>query len=167
MYQQGCQVVYGIHGVCNVLPSETRKIDRKTVEYYVLQPLEQPETRYYVPIQNAVAVSRIRPVMTRIEADSLLQNADKCCVDWIEDENLRKQQYKALIGSGDRSALLGMIGLLYRRKKEQLSAGKKFHSSDENFLRDAEKLICSELSVVLNMSSREACVYLQNKLGAE
>ena len=167
MYQQGCQVVYGIHGVCNVLPSETRKIDRKTVEYYVLQPLEQPETRYYVPIQNAVAVSRIRPVMTRLEADALLQSADTCCVDWIEDENLRKQQYKALIGNGDRSALLGMISLLYRRKKEQLSAGKKFHSSDENFLRDAEKLICGELSVVLNMSSREVCVYLQSKLGAE
>lgn len=167
MYQQGCQVVYGIHGVCNVLPSEMRKIDRKTVEYYVLQPLDQMETRYYVPTQNVVAVSRIRPIMTRQEADALLQHAAKRCAEWIEDENLRKQQYKALIGSGDRSALLDMIGLLYHRKKEQLALGKKFHSSDENFLKDAEKLICSELSVVLNMTKFEAYLYLQKILGSE
>lgn len=167
VYQQGCQVVYGIHGVCNVLEPEVRRIDRKNVEYYVLQPLDQPETRYYVPTQNAVAVSRMKPILTKQEVDQLLQEASKQELTWIDDEPQRKQYYKTLIVSGDRALLLGMIGLLYRHRKEQLNAGKKFHASDENFLRDAERLISGEFSVVLNMSCKDACTYVQNILDIE
>lgn len=164
MFQQGCQVVYGIHGVCNVLSPEVRRIDRKNVEYYVLQPLDQPETRYYVPTQNAVAVSRIKPILTRQEIDQLLHEVSKNELKWIEDEPQRKQHYKTVLASGDRVLLLGMIGLLYRHRREQMNNGKKVHASDENFLRDAERLISGEFSVVLNMSGKDACTYVQKIL---
>ena len=36
MYQQGDRVVYGIHGVCEIVGTEVRTVDRKTVEYIAL-----------------------------------------------------------------------------------------------------------------------------------
>ena len=87
MYQQGCHVVYGIHGVCIILEPEIRRVDRKNVEYYVLQPLDQPETRYYVPTQSAAAVSKMKPVLSMEELDQLLLAAGNTATEWIADEN--------------------------------------------------------------------------------
>ena len=49
MDQIGEKVVYGIHGVCTIIELETKIIDRQKVRYYVLEPLEQPGARYYIP----------------------------------------------------------------------------------------------------------------------
>ena len=35
---------------------------------------------------------------------------------------------------------------------------------DDNFLRDAEKLLCSELSVILDLPANEAKQYLRKNL---
>lgn len=164
MFQQGGQVVYGVHGVCNILENEIRTINRKKVEYYVLQPLEQPEARYYVPTQNQTAVAKMNPILTRQGVEELLRGKDVLAQTWIEDENQRKQYYKTVIGSGDRAALIGMVRLLYKHKKEQLASGHKFHLSDENFLRDAEKLLSGELSLVLDISRNEVGSYIRSFL---
>jgi RNA polymerase-interacting CarD/CdnL/TRCF family regulator len=60
-----------------------------------------------------------------------------------------------------------MLHTLYRRKSEYLAAGKKVHLCDENFLRDAEKLLASEISLVLELSPEEAKQYLRNQLSEE
>lgn len=164
MFQQGGQVVYGVHGVCTILENETRVVNRKKVEYYVLQPLEQPEARYYVPVQNVAAVAKMNPVLTREGIEELLRGKDVFAQTWIEDENQRKQYYKTVIGSGDRAALIGMVRLLYQHKKRQLTTGHKFHLSDENFLRDAEKLLSGELSLVLNIPRSEVGDYIRSFL---
>lgn len=164
VFQEGSQVVYGIHGVCNILQIELRSVNGKKVEYYVLQPMEQPEARYYVPTQNAVAVSKMTPILTRDDVEELLRGDAVMAQDWIEDENQRKQYYKTLICSGDRAALIGMVRLLYKHKKEQLATGRKFHQSDENFLRDAEKLLSGELSLVLGISRSEVGKYILSVL---
>lgn len=46
MYQIGEQVVYGIHGICQILDVEERRIDGKSHRYYVLEPAEQPGTKF-------------------------------------------------------------------------------------------------------------------------
>lgn len=164
MFQQGSQVVYGVHGVCNILENELRTINRKKVEYYVLQPVEQPEARYYVPVQNENAVAKMNPILTRQGIEELLQGKDVLSQTWIVDENQRKQYYKTVIGSGDRAALIGMVRLLYQHKKEQLTTGRKFHLSDENFLRDAEKLLSGEMSIVLGIPRNEVGAYIRSFL---
>jgi RNA polymerase-interacting CarD/CdnL/TRCF family regulator len=45
--------------------------------------------------------------------------------------------------------------------------GKKFHLADDNFLRDAEKLLASEIAVVMDMQPDEARNYLRNQLKSE
>lgn len=160
MYQIGDQVVYGSHGVCRIVAQEERVIDRKHIQYFALEPLNQPGARYLVPSENPVALSKMRHLISREELDALL-TSDRTCADcWIADENTRKQRYRELITSGDRAALLGMIHSLHRHKKTQLEAGRKFHLCDENFLNDAQKLLTAEFALVLQIEPSQVPEYI-------
>lgn len=164
MLQIGSQVVYGIHGVCCIIDTEIRRVDRKNVEYFVLEPKEQPGARFYVPAHNQVALSKLRPVLSREELESLLASADTRCDCWVADENRRKLKYREILGSGDRAMLIGMIRALHQHKENQLAAGRKFHLCDENFLRDAQKILCSEFSLVLGIPQNEVAAYIDEKI---
>ena len=162
--QVGSQVVYGFHGVCRIIDTEVRKIDRKNVEYFVLEPKEQPGARFYVPSQNPVALSKLRPVLNREELDLLLASDETHQDCWIADENKRKQKYRELVNNGDRGALISMIRALHQHKENQLAAGRKFHLCDENFLHDAQKLLSSEFSMVLGIPQNEVAAYIEKKI---
>lgn len=163
----GDKVMYGIHGVCQILGSEMRAVDRKKVEYYVLEPVDQPGARFYVPTQNQAALAKLRKLLSKEELQDLLHSEQVRQDVWIQDENQRKQRYRELINSSDRATLLCMIRCLYRHKNEQLSAGRKFHLCDENFLRDAQKLLNSEFSMILNIPAESVGDYVQKELEAE
>ncbi len=164
VYEKGQKVVYGIHGVCVIVDLEIKNVDRQKVEYYVLEPLEQPGARYYIPTQKPAAVAKLSPVLTRQELDDLLSSQSHNASVWIPEENLRKQRYRELISSGDRASLIGMVSALHTHKQAQLAQGRKFHLCDENFLRDAEKLLSAEFSLVLGIGREEVGAYIQNAL---
>lgn len=160
MFVRGERVVYGCHGVCVVCDIEAKKVNKKTMEYYVLEPVEQPGTRFYVPSRNETAVAKMQPLLSKRELDEILTSGAVKDDTWINDENLRKQRYRELITSMDRVALLSMVHNLYKHKAQQLAAGHKFHICDENFLRDAKKLIDSEISYVLGIPQSEVEDYI-------
>lgn len=164
MYQSGAYVLYGIHGVCRVVGTEKQLINRKRTEFLVLEPLAQNESRFYLPTQNPTAMGKLKAVLSREEMLELLSSEQIREDCWIREENQRKQYYRDLISSGDRTALLQMVSSLYRYKDEQMAAGRKFHQCDDNFLRDAEKLLSSEISLVMDFSPEEARDYLRSQL---
>lgn len=164
MFQQDDLVVYGIHGVCRIVGLEVRRIDRNCVEYYVLEPVKQSGDRYYVPTQNAAAVSKLKPLLSKEQLDALLSSPEASENAWIDDENIRKQRYRELITSGDRFALLSMMKALQIHKETQAAQGKRLHLCDENFLRDVEKLLYGEFSLVLGMGTDEVGAYIHNAI---
>ena len=165
MYQTGQQVLYGIHGICNIVSIEPMRFGKVKANYYCLQPIAQPDARYYVPVENAAAVAKLRPLMSKeallelLHSDAVRQDA------WIPDENQRKQRYRELINSGDRAKLLSMIYCLHQHKKAQQSAGRKFHLCDENFLHDAERLLNSEFSQVFGLESGQVSGFIVREMG--
>lgn len=161
MYQVGQRVVYGMHGVCDILDIEVKTVDRQKISYFVLEPLEQPGARYYIPTEKPAALAKLSPLLSREELEGLLASCDPAGNSWIADENQRKLRYRELIGSGDRRALVVMVHTLHVHKNKQAEQGRKFHLCDENFLRDAEKLLCSEFSLILNLSKEETAAYLK------
>lgn len=160
MYQCGDKVLYGVHGICEIIAVEPRKIEKKVIEYYVLEPIEQHGTRYYVPKNNKCALSKLKPMLTLEELKTILSKVKSHEIAWISDEGQRKQRYKDLITSGDRVALIEMIHALHKHKQQQATAGRKFHLCDENFLRDAEKLLTVEISLVLDLPQSEVADYI-------
>lgn len=164
MFQVGDWVVYGIHGVCRVVGTEKQLVNRKRTEYLVLEPSQQNESRYYLPTENPTAMAKLKPVLSAEELKALLSSEQIHKDVWIREENQRKQYYRDLISGGDRVTLLQMVSSLYRYRAEQVAAGRKFHQCDENFLRDAEKLLSSEISLVLNLTQEQARDYLREQL---
>ncbi len=164
MLQEGNYVVYGIHGVCEILGREVRMVNKNKVEYYVLKPIKQPDARYYVPTQNPAAVAKLKSVLTKDQLDDLLSSPVVTDDIWILDENLRKQRYRELINSGDRAALISMVKSLHIHKDTQLAQCRKFHQCDENFLQDAEKLLSSEFALVLDIALEEVGDYIQSRM---
>lgn len=164
MYQIGDRVVYGIHGVCQVVAQEERVVDRKRLTYLALEPVSQDGSRYLVPTHNETAMGKLRKMMTRDELDAALRSDQIHDGTWVNDENRRKQTYRELIAGCDRTALLEMVCTIYRHKEAQLAAGKKVHQCDDNFLRDAEKLLAGEIAIVLDMEYPQALMYLREQL---
>ena len=156
--------MYGVHGVCRVIGTEKQLVNRKRSTFLVLEPLSHSESRFYLPTENPTALAKLKSVLSADELTALINSAEVRQDVWIQEESRRKQHYRELIGSGDRVALLQMIRTLYRYKEEQLASGRKFHQSDDNFLRDAEKLIASEISLVLQLSTEDARNYLRAQL---
>ena len=167
MYQVGDQLVYGSHGVCRIVGEEKRRVDRKTVAYLVLEPMAQEGTKYYVPLHNEAAVNKFHPMLTPEEMEGLLRADAVHAFDWNRDENARKQSYREMISSGDRVTLMRAVCTLYRHRREHTQSGKKVHQADENFLRDAERLLAIEISVVMNLPFEEARAYLRKELNGE
>ncbi len=161
MYKIGDMVVYGIHGVCRIAQLETQRVNHKKVEYFVLEPISQSTSRYFVPSKNEAALAKLRHILKKEEIEDLLQSKDTCEDCWNEDENFRKQTYKELLSSCDCAAMIRMLRTLQNHKKETLACGKKFHISDANFMRDAEKVIYSEFSLVLGIPYDQVEKYIE------
>lgn len=164
MYQIGAYFLYGIHGVCQMTGTEERKVDGRSVFYYVLEPIDNFDSKFLVPQHNAKALAKLRPVLDRDELDVLLGSQDVREDGWIEDENQRKLYYRELIHSGDRTALLRMVHSLHQHKLQQEAAGRKLHQCDDNFLRDAQRLLSSELSLVLDIPQDQVAEYVKRKM---
>ena len=161
MYKIGQRVVYGVHGVCQIIDLQTQMVNRKKVEYYVLEPVSQSGSCFFVPSQSATALSKLRPILTREEIDHLLSTKQINDNVWIDDESQRKQYYRQLLVEGRCDDMLNMIRALHIHKQEQLSSGKKFHISDANFLKDAEKVVYSEFSIVLGIPYDQIETYIE------
>lgn len=164
MFECGEWVVYGVHGVCRVAGREKQLVNRKRTEYLVLEPLAQNESRFYLPTGNPTAMAKLKRVLSAEELTTLMESDEIRQDCWIQEENQRKQYYRDLVSGGDRVSLLRMVSSLYRYRAEQTAAGRKFHQCDENFLRDAEKLLSSEIALVLDLTQEQARDYLRKQL---
>ncbi len=164
MYKIGDKVMYGIHGLCSITAEETRVVDRKQVCYFVLSPDDQPGAKYLVPMRNEAALKKLRRVLTKEQLEELLHAPEVRQDAWITDENRRKQRYRELITDGDRVALLQMVCSLHRHKQEQAQLGRRLHQCDDNFLKDAQRLLETEFSQTLGLEPGQVGRYLQETL---
>lgn len=166
MFQIADQVVYGIHGICRVAEQEQRRVDGKCVVYLSLEPVGQPGSRFLVPTHNPVAMGNLRQLLTARQAENLLAMEGVEPIQWIQEENRRKQLYRELIASGDCYELISVARMLSQHKTSQTAMGRKLHMCDENFMRDAERLLVTEISTVLGKTPEEVRQTLRQKLTA-
>lgn len=164
MYEIGEKVVYGVHGVCCVTDIEKRLADGKHLTYLVLEPVETDGSKYMLPTHNASAMGKLRNLLAREELEAILESEEVRADCWIQNENHRKQSYRELLGGGDCARLMRMVHSVYKHRLSQAAAGRKCHLCDENFLRDAERLLAGEIAVVMEMEPRQAIQYVREGL---
>ncbi|MBQ6431925.1 MAG: CarD family transcriptional regulator [Oscillospiraceae bacterium] len=164
MYQVGETVFYGTEGVCRVEEIREMKVNREAAEYYVLRPVYREGSTVFVPVQNELLVSRMRPLLTRKQIEKMIDKVNEKDEDWIDDASERKAAFQQILLSGDRQELLSMVRVLYLRRHNLQTVGKRLRTNDEQMLRDAQKLLDDEFSVVLGIKPREVPEYIRSKL---
>lgn len=164
MYKIGDTVIYKSEGVCTVGDIVVKAFREKEMEYYVLKPVYKENSEVFVPKNNTELTSKMRQILTRQEIISLIKSMPEESDIWIDDENQRKSYYKQLIANGDRTELIRLIKTLFNYKEKQKNAGRKLHTTDEKFLKDAEKILYDEFAYVLNISQKEVIPFIAGEL---
>lgn len=154
MFQAGEYIVYGNSGVCEVksvgLPDIPLPMDSKP--YYTLSPLYSTEI-IYTPVDTKQFMRR---VITREEAEQLL--ADIPDVEEMEqgfNAKWLENMYEASLQKNNCRILVKIIKSIYIKHCDAIVNKKKISDTDHKYLKRAEDLLYSELSVVLGMSVDE------------
>ena len=72
--------------------------------------------------------------------------------------------YGEILRGGDRKALAGLIRTLYLHRERQKTAGKKFHTGDEQLLDRAQKLLHEECAYVLNLRPEDVPPFIAKRI---
>ncbi len=167
MFQIGDTLLYGTEGVCKMEEICEMKVRSAKAKYYVLRPLYRDGSTVFVPVDNEALTAKMRPLLTVDEINALLEKVSEEGGLWIEDAAERKAEFQKILVSGDRFEILRMIRTLYLRRRELQEKGKRLRTNDEQMLRDAEKLLNDELSLILGISQREVPDYIRRHIEGE
>ena len=165
MFKVGDLVVYGNNGVCRVDsigPSALSGAD-SSKDYYYLTPYYSGKCRIMIPCDNDRIV--LRALITKEEANALIDDLDSIDALVIPDEKSREQTYKNAIRGCDCREMFSLIKTIYIRKQTRLSEGKKVTSSDEKYFLIAEDKLYGELAVALGIEKNDIKDYIRSKTG--
>ncbi len=167
MFKKGELIMCGGHGVCRVVDITGNPVDRldKKRKYYVLEPVFEKASTIYTPVDNEKIV--MRKIMNREEAEALIERITEIETVWIQEEKRRERMYKEAIRTYDCRSLVQIIKTLYLRKQNRLNEGKKVLSSDEQYLRKAEELLYSEMSLALSIPKEEVEMYINKAVSRQ
>lgn len=164
MFHKGDYIVYGISGPC--LVADVTRLSMPGCDgkrkYYVLRPVNSSKSTIYSPVDNDKVI--IRQIITREEAEDLLQEIPGIKQIHVENEKLREEQYKEIMKNSDLHDCIGLIKTLYHKRQVRLDQGRKFTSVDERYLREALDTLTSELAIALDMDNQEAERTFQDQL---
>lgn len=164
MYQVGDFIVKAANGICEVKDIVNPDfVDDDKKLYYELQPLSDSKTVLYVSTDRDDG--SMRAVITEEEAENLIRMIPTIDEPWINNERERERNYKEAIKSNEPEKLIGIIKLIYQRKKTRQEQGKKTTMVDKQYFDKAENLLYSELELVLKKSRDE--IYDQIKRQCE
>lgn len=102
----------------------------------------------------------MRRILSKEEIHELVNTMNNEDPVWIADENERREKFREILASGERSALIQMIKAIWIQKQKREAEGKKLHMSDERFFKDAEQLLYDEFQYVLEINKEELISYL-------
>lgn len=160
MFEKGELIICGGHGVCRVIDITDNPIDRldKKRKYYLLEPVFEKTSTIYTPVDNEKII--MRRIMNKEEAEKLIAHIKEIDVMWVQEEKRREQTYKDALRTYDSRSLMQIIKTLYQRKNMRINEGKKVLSSDEQYLRKAEELLYSEMSLALSIPKDQVSAYI-------
>lgn len=164
MFQVNDVVIYGHHGVCEVVEIGTLKMPMADKEkmYYTLRPVYHRESAVYAPVENRKIV--MRPVITKEEAEDLIKRIPTIETVWIVNEKAREIQFKEALHTCDCEELIKVIKTLYHRKRQRIESGKKVTVVDEKYFRQAEDKLYEELAYVLEMEKNQMGSYISRQM---
>lgn len=164
MFSIGQNVICGNKGVCTIEDITTLDITGvdKTKKYYILKPMFSVASTIYVPVDSALTSMRV--VLTREEAEALIHGIPDIPVLEIKNERLVEQDYKSCMKSNCCSEWVKLIKTIYERRQTRLQVGRKETAVDSKYFKMAEEILYGELSVALNIERDQVEKYIAEHL---
>ena len=164
MYNVGDVVVHLMFGICRITAIEKRDFSGDEQEYYVLSRIRTNKNNLYVPTDNALAAQKIHKVCTREEADALISGMEFNEMEWIENDEVRREEYGKILKRSDRYEIILLIKSLYLHQKELSGKRKKLDRFDVKALKLAEKKLYEELAYALEIEQSEVAEYITSRI---
>lgn len=153
MFEKGNYVVHTSDGICEISDIVMMNMSGVDREYYVLIPIEEKSAKIYMPVDTAE--KRVRLAMKKDEVWKLIKEIKAVEEAFVENEKERERIYRDAITSCNPRRLIGIMKTLYIRRQERLQSGKKSTAMDDRYFKLAEKLLYSEMALVLGVPKEE------------
>ncbi len=164
MFDIGELVMYGSEGVCRISGICEENFGGASARYYELIPEYRANSSVLVPVDNEVLTAKMHPLLTKSELDALFDAIPDIPMQWIDNDNLRKERYKQMLSSGDRSDLICILKTLHQHRIDCVNRGRKLHAADERFFAQAADKLHSEIAAILGITPDEAESYVMNRM---
>lgn len=164
MYNINDSVQYSSQGVCRITDITSRKINGQSIEYYVLNPFYDEKSTIFVPVHNENLTRKMRRIMSAEEIHELIKAMPDEKTMWIDDRNIRRESYRKILLDGNRRNLVKMIKALHIQQEKLKAQGKRLSTSDEVFLKEAEKILHDELALVLNIERDQVLPFIMSRI---
>ena len=164
MRKIGDVVLYRTAGLCLVSDIRTESFSGQAEEYYILKPCADEKSVVYIPLNNTVLCEKMHTLLSREEILSLIDSFPFLEISWQENDKRRSEEFRAVIESGDRHRVAGVIKTIFKHRLELEEKGKKLRSSDEILFHQAQKLLFEEFSFVLDIPTEELPGFIEKRL---
>ena len=163
MFKKDDLIKYGLNGICKVTDIITRDFGGGQIKYYVLTPLNEKDSTYFVPTENELLTSRMQHILSRDEVYALIDDSPSS-VDWVDNDKQRADVFAKILSSKDRRDIISLIKTIKYKKAELQGLGKKLHVVDERALADAERLISEEFAASLGIKPKDVAGFITDIL---
>jgi CarD family transcriptional regulator len=164
MFSIGDSFIYSGHGILELTDIRKMNGDNETRMYYVLKPVLGNSFTLYVPVGDENLEAKMKQLLSADEVYKFIGEMPGKDSVWIEDENERRQFFKEVLSNGDRDSLIRLIKSVFLRKGELNAAGRKLHTADEQFMKDAEKILYDEIAYVLGIKRENVLPFILSQL---
>jgi CarD family transcriptional regulator len=163
MFKIDDYIMYGMTGVCKVLDITNEKFSNgEQRKYYVLSPIYSNNVMIKIPVDNKKIP--MRKIISQDNVSSLINDMPKMEKLWIDDEKKRNEQFKKMLKGGQCEDLVKLVRSLYSNKEYIKSINKKSRQADDDIMKEAERLLNEELSIILSISPDEVSSYISNQI---
>ena len=155
MFKKGDKVIYKAEGICEISDVRLENFGAIGNEetYYVLTPVKEGSSTFFVPVGNERLVSYIRPLLSAEEITNMLVELRNQRFRWIPDTRSRSTNFKEIISRGDRRELVVLCHTIRDRLAELREMGKKAGNTELGSLDRAEWLLYVEFAHTTDISS--------------
>jgi len=162
MFKTGDTVLYGNEGVCRITEITEKQFMDRMVEYFVLQPVFDKRSTFFVPTGNEQLLARMHPVL------NINQLTETICKSmefdsWIDNDSQRREYFRDILLKGEISEIVSLTKTLMHHKEKIESEGKKLHKADESAFKEAQKILYEEFSLVSNVEKDDVVNILSGK----
>ena len=164
IFQKGEHVCYGMNGVCLIEDVREFSVGRNKDTFYVLRPLRDRHSTFFIPTGNDALVAKMRDPISRDAIDELISSVRNDPGEWIDERKERMEVFREILRQAEPRDMLRLCVLIYEKKQKLSDSGKKIAPSDESMLKQAEDLLQIEFGFAMDTSADEAGAYIKKQM---